>query len=114
MMLEPIPRESIAKVDLIPQAILNRPVSFFADRRNIRFFWESDDLDVYESAALRLNGTPFALRHYRGYPENTTTIYLPREVSNVTDITSMISAIVQALELSRTEICWQRSENPTL
>jgi len=102
-------------MDLVPQAILNKPVSFFADHWNIHFLQQSENLDVCQTAALRLNNeTVFALKHYRGYPEDTTTIYLPREVSNVNEITSLIGAIVHALDLSGAVIRWQRADDPNL
>lgn len=113
-MIEEIPQSSFANLELIPQAILDAPLSFFAKRWNIKFTQGTDELDSFQGAALRLDGIPFALRHYRGYPEDTTTLYLPREVSDLSKITAVIAAIVDALELSASAIRWQRADDPNL
>lgn len=111
-MLRPIALKDLDKVDLVPQAILSRPISFFQSR-GIMFVQGYDDLDAYLGAALSLNDElPFALKHYRGYPDDTTTVYLPGNVENVDEITRIVQRIVTALELSRDAISWQRADNP--
>jgi hypothetical protein len=111
-MLRPIPIAELGKIDLIPQAILNRPVSYF-EKHGIQFVQADDELDNYEGAALVLdNNLRFALKHHRGYPNDTITIYLSKEIQNLQQITSIVRRIVEELKLTPEVIRWQRSDNP--
>jgi hypothetical protein len=90
---------------LLPQAIIARPISYFRDALGIRISKSIDDFDEFEGAALRLNGElPFALKHYAGYPDETTTIYLPCTIRDVAQITTMIRRITKELHIARTWI----------
>ena len=114
-MLRPLPLREFFDVDLVPQAIINRPISFFHDQLGIDFVPDRDDLDEYEGAFLTFNGKwAFALRHYKGHPANKTTIYLLREFNKVETISNMIQEIVHELELPPDALFWQRSDNPDL
>ncbi|MFZ0677352.1 hypothetical protein [Candidatus Binatus sp.] len=113
-MLETVPFEKVVNLDLIPQAILNKPVSYFSEHWSIPFAHKYDQLDSYDQAALSLNGVLFVLRHYQHYPAGTTTICLPREISELNQITKQIYQIVEALHLSSAVIRWQRADNPDL
>lgn len=114
-MIRQLQPENFHEIDLVPQAIIGRPVSYFVDSLNIRLIAGSDDFDEYEGASLLLNNdTPFALRHYSGHPENTVTIYLPREYRDVDQITMILSHIAKELHVSRSDIIWQRAYDPEL
>ncbi|HTT76026.1 MAG TPA: hypothetical protein VMF50_08600 [Candidatus Binataceae bacterium] len=110
-----MPFSEITKLDLVPQAILRKPLSYFQRHLHMDIVRGEDDLDAFEGAALSLNGTlPFALKHYAGYPENTTTIYLSGNVTDIDAITSIINTIVRELELNNEAVEWQRSDDPDL
>jgi hypothetical protein len=114
-MLTPVPLTELAE-DLVPQAIIDRPTSYFAKQFQITFTREHDDLDEYKVAALRIGsqGFVFALKHYQGYPENTTTIYLPASVTSISTISYVIAAITDELRIPRSWIVWQRIDDPEL
>ncbi len=114
-MLRTLPLNEFFGVDLVPQAIIDRPISFFHDQLGIDFVTDNDDLDEYEGAFLTFNGKwAFALRHYKGHPADKTTIYLLREIDKVEAISEMIQEIVRELKLPDNALYWQRSNNPEL
>jgi len=115
LMLSPLPIRNLPPADFIPQAIFGRPASYFANTRRIIFIDDWDDFDRYEGAAFSLNGQlPFALKHYRGHPTDTLTLYLPSDIRDVEQITQIISAIMKELELGRDILVWQRADDPNL
>jgi hypothetical protein len=114
-MLQPIEISELGKIELVPHAIIKRPISDFDGRFGIRLVKDRDDLDAFEGAELLLNGKlRFALRHYRGYPPDTTTIYLSREFDDVQEITRIVGKILRELELPSSDLSWQRADNPNL
>jgi hypothetical protein len=99
----------------VPQAIIRKPISYFDGRFGIRLVSDRDDLDMYQGAALSLNGElRFALKHYRGYPPDTMTIYLSREFDDVQEITRTVEKILRELELPSSDLSWQRADSPDL
>jgi hypothetical protein len=74
-------------VDLVPQAVIAIPTTYFTRVFGCQFHKEADDLDNYEAAFFRLDDDlPFALIHYRGEPTDRTTLYFRednRDSSNV-------------------------------
>lgn len=114
-MLRAIPVKDLEKIELVPHAVIRKPLSYFRDVFGISFIQAHDDLDEYEGVALSLDGAwPLALRHYRGYPVDTTTVYLSRELRNVSEISRIIGRLLEELKLSRDTVDWQRSDNPDL
>ena len=117
-MFKTISPEAIAGMELIPQAIVARPTAHFSKRLNVTFAHEHDDLDDYEVAAFELLGygpaLQFALKHYAGYPADTTTIYLPFEVRDVEHVTHVIQLIAEDFGIQSGWIVWQRANDPTL
>lgn len=110
-MLHPIKLSDLDKMDLIPQAILNQPISYF-EKQGIHFVKDEDELDTFVGAALLLdNSVRFALKHHPGYPKDTTTVYLARNIHDLREITMMVQKIVEAFHLSREAIRWQRSSS---
>src|ERR1700723_998768 len=100
-MLRTISLEDAERYGLIPQAIVKRPVSFFAKVAGADVVKASDDLDHYEGTGLILNEeTPFAIKHYRGEPSDTATIFLSHLFSNVDEITAIVARVVNAFGLS--------------
>src|ERR1700719_872170 len=109
-MLRPIKIKELGNIDLIPQAIIKKPISYFDGRFGIHVVDDHDDFDTYQGAALSLNGElRFALKHYAGYPPGTTTIYLSREFEDVAEITRIVAKIIRELQLPVEAISWQRS-----
>lgn len=106
--------------DLVPQAIIGRSPSFLSRERNIKFIHGHDDFDDYIGAGLlvkndRLEQTiAVALRRYAGYPENTTTLYLPADIENVDLISRIVSVVMFELEIPEAWLEWQRANNPVL
>ena len=114
-MLRTIEIKELGGLELIPQAIIRKPISFFDGRFGIRVINDRDELDVYQGAALSLNDElKFALRHYAGYPPDTTTIYLSREFRDVQHIKGIVEKILRELEIPYSDISWQRADNPDL
>jgi len=99
------------KVEWVPQAILNVPLDYFTAKCGLLFFEGQDDLDVYEGANLQMpDGHPYALRHYRGYPADTVTIYLPFEVQDVDEISTLVRTIIAFWHLPQNVIGWERRD----
>jgi hypothetical protein len=114
-MLRPIPLKDLDQIDLVPHAVIRKPVSYFQKLLGVKFFKLHDELDAYEGAAFSLDdGLPLALRHYHGHPADTTTVYLARELRDIGEISRIIARIVEDLKLPRTAVDWQRSDNPDL
>ena len=106
-MIRPTPEHG--DIDLIPQAVLWFSVSSLAKR--YRVVEGEDDLDYYEGASFILDDRwPFAIRHYRGHPEGTTTIYLDANVREVGRIQQLIARIVRELDLPPKVVSWQRGD----
>jgi hypothetical protein len=98
-------------IEWIPQAILRVPVDYFTKKCGLFFFKREDELDEYEGANLQLpDGRPYALRHYKGYPAGTVTIYLPFEVTDVVEISSWVRAITDTWNLPPTVVQWERQD----
>jgi hypothetical protein len=110
-MVSPVPLD-LAE-DWVPQAIINRPISYFSDRFNMPVRKYHDDLDEFEGAALKVSDDVIvALKHYAGYPDNTTTIYLSGNIADVPLISNVLLFITTILDIPPTLIAWQRQDNP--
>ncbi|MBF6560208.1 MAG: hypothetical protein IVW56_07965 [Candidatus Binataceae bacterium] len=102
------------QIDLIPQAVIKKPISFF-EKQGIGFVHDNDTLDVFDGAAFLLDDLRFALMHHAGYPADTTTVYLPRDFGeDVEKITASIRVILSALQLSAESLVWERKDTPEL
>jgi hypothetical protein len=75
-----------------------------------------DDFDRYFGfGAISDFGYPFAIMHYRGYPESTSTIYLPRDFgSDLKKITEAVHSIATELTHSDKLLLWERKDDPDL
>lgn len=107
-MLKPIASLS---VEVIPQAILNCPVSEVVGGH-------SDivkDSDEFEGASFKLDSNlEIAVRHYQGYPKNTATIYIDQKVKDVEEISALIRKILSEFGLTEAVLSWERARNPEL
>ncbi|HEU0218304.1 MAG TPA: hypothetical protein VFQ90_16745 [Stellaceae bacterium] len=117
-MFKPISPESVADIEFIPQAIVSQPPSYFSRRLNVKFAHDHDDFDDYEVAVFEFSGYgdrfPFTLMRYAGYPDDTTTIYLPMAIKELPRITKTIQVIAKDLDIPAGWIVWQRADNPEL
>lgn len=102
--------------ELVPQAIIQAAIPDLARRYRWRLEEGHDDFDDYVGTAFVLEtptvserALPFAIMHYKGHPDATSTIYLPFEVQNVPLITKLISTITNELDISE-KIVWQRKD----
>lgn len=108
-MIEPIGSLS---VDVLPQAIVGLPVREIVTGE---LSSGNDDLDYFEGASFRLdNRIEIAVRHYRGHPANTSTIYIDRRENNVEQITWLIRRILDELRIPREALQWERRNDPDL
>jgi hypothetical protein len=57
---------------------------------------------------------PFTLKHYKGHPKDTTTLYLSHELRDLTKISEIILRIMYEAGLERRALAWQRSDDPDL
>jgi len=114
MTLMVVPSGDVSKVDFVPQAVLNKPLGYFATKLRASVETGLDDLDHYESISFNRNGLLFAVRHYKGHPDNTVTIYLPSKFHEVEQITNIVSNILSELSVSGEDILWQRRDDPDL
>jgi hypothetical protein len=115
-MLRTLNLRELGRSDLLPQAIIRKPVAYF-ESRGYRFERDSDALDEFQGAAFALDdGLRFALIHHQGHPADETTIYLTRGDGNgdVTKITSLVRAVLEALNLPPEALVWERKDNPNL
>jgi hypothetical protein len=129
MALRSVELEELRGVDLIPQAVIGKPVSFFEKHLSLHFIDDCDDLDYYRGAAMCLDDKlSFALMHHRSDPPDTTTLYLfsplqkgegpgerlSREIHDLEQISKAIRAVVDELKIPLDLIHWQRSHGPAL
>ncbi|MGA2409261.1 MAG: hypothetical protein ABSG46_02590 [Candidatus Binataceae bacterium] len=115
MMLKTLEFRELGKTDLIPQAIIRKPITYF-ERQAGTLVRDCDALDFFEGAAFALeDGLPFALIHHRGNPADETTLYLTRDCGRDTGgITNSIRRILRALQLTDDSLVWERQNGPEL
>ena len=103
------------QVDFVPHAVIGRSASYLQHHNKVEFTEGADDLDRFEGALLKLDDeVPIALRHYAGHTENTVTVYIPSEYTDVDVITRIIALLSKELQLQREDILWQRAQDPDL
>lgn len=97
------------RAEFVPQAIFDRPVSYFAEVLEVKVSEGHDDLDYYQGAAFLLDEfIPAAVMHYRGHPTGTTTLYLPFEVADPKLISAIVNMVVRAFDIPAGAVFWQR------
>jgi hypothetical protein len=101
-------------VEVIPQAIINRPVAEVVGNRS-QVVNDTDDLDSFEGASFKLDSNlEIAVRHYQGYPKNTSTIYIDQKINKVEEISALIRKILKEFGLSEDALSWERANDPDL
>jgi hypothetical protein len=99
-------------VELIPQAVLKYPPSYFEKNLGLAFEDKWDGLGDFRGVLLSLDNLVFALKRYKGHKEGTTTLYLSRDLTDVGTITQIVDTIVKGLGLNAADISWQRKDTP--
>ncbi len=108
-MIEPI---GCLSVDVVPQAVIGLPVEKVVGKR-AHISEGHDDLDFFEGASFKLdNQIEIAVRHYRGHPKDTATIYIDRREGDVKRISKLISQIMLEFHVPSAALRWQRRDNP--
>ena len=114
-MYRQIPLAMVADKEFVPQAILGVPPSALAELRGLDFVKAYDDLDRFDGAAVSVEDKiPVLLKRYDGYPHNTTTLYLPAEITDVDQITSLIRFVLERMWIPVEWITWERVNDPAL
>lgn len=114
-MIKPIPALS---VEVVPQAVIRRPIRDVIGGR-AELERGADGLDYFEGASFKFasfneGNLEIAVRHYRGYPKNTATIYIDQRVQEVEVITSLVREILGEFGLTEEALEWERAQNPSL
>lgn len=116
-MLKQIPLEKIPpKLDLTSQAILSRPIWEIAKKLGFELEKGEDDFDSYVGFGVFQEDWRlfFAVMRYRGYPEQTSTIYLPYQAQDTKEISKIVHFLVKEMSLSDKDIEWERQHDPAL
>jgi hypothetical protein len=93
--------------DVIPQAIIWRPLRFFTNL--IRS--GTDQLDEYVGASFIIgNDVRFDLRTYAGHPKLTVTLYLPDGIEDQTEISRVIKIVIREIAMPKHALAWQRGD----
>ena len=91
-------------VDMVPQAIFGRPIQYFT----LDYHEAQDDLDEFTCATFSMNNDcHFCLRHYRGHPQKTVTLFVE---ASVTRLNSVIPRVIRGFHMPTTAVRWQRGE----
>ena len=101
----------LKRTEFVPQAVIAEDVEELARRNNLKIESGKDDFDKYTGAGALSDvlNMYFALMHYAGHPDRTTSIYLPFHVQDVTMITKAVTHITQELGVASL-IKWQRKD----
>ncbi len=102
----------------IPQAIIAEDITVIAQRMGLILEHKTDEMDAvdgFRGAAVVLDGDiTFLIKHYAGFQEGTVQLYLPASISDVEDITEMISYVMSQTRMPPSRLMWQRKDNPEL
>jgi len=114
-MYRQIPLDTVIERDFLPQAVIGLSPYGFSEQRGLDFIEGSDDFDTFYGAAVLIEDKiPVVLKHYRGHPYNTVTMYLPAEITKVEEITSLLAFIAEKMWIPVEWFTWQRADDPTL
>lgn len=113
----PLAAAALPADDYVPQAIVARSTFDLAAPFGAEIVRDHDDLDLYDGVAFALDDDergavlPFTIRHYRGHPEGTATIYLPQAIRGSDEIASALQRIAEGLHIAPAEFVWRRGDN---
>ncbi len=115
MTVSPLALSSVGDVTFLPQAIVGQPISRACRVLHADVEHGTDDFDEFEGVGLMFEpGLPVSLKHYRGHPDGTFTIYLPYDVRDEARISGIVATVMRALDISADDLLWQRSDDPHL
>jgi hypothetical protein len=115
MIIRAIHMPDVTYGDFLPQAVINKPASYFSSSLGFNLVTSHDEFDEFEGGAFILDDRlPFTILHYKGHPVGTTTVYLPPSISDVGEISEIVHNIMRYCHLERNDLLWQRSDNPDL
>jgi hypothetical protein len=98
--------------EVVPPAVVGLPVEKIIGWR-ADISRGTDDLDYFEGASFKLDDKiEIAVRHYRGHPKDTTTIYIDRRENDVEHITQLIRRIFDELRIPLAALPRERRDNP--
>jgi hypothetical protein len=107
--------DTVRGLGFLPHAIIGRAIDQLSRTMNAKTETGHDEFDEYEGVAFALDdGLPFTLKHYKGHPVGTVTVYLPHQIHEVSEITDIIASIMRDLGLGPDALLWQRADNPEL
>lgn len=109
--------ELMESTELIPQAVMNVALEKLIGGKDSYIFSGVDEFDEFKGAAFCFTKKPdvrFALLRYKGHPRNTSTVYLPRDIHDVSAITKLVAQIIAEFGIAAQTLAWQRSDDPTL
>lgn len=93
--------------DVVPQAIIWRPLRYFT----LQIHDGADGLDSYKGASFSIgNDIRFDLRHYRGHPGLTVSLYLDEALVDEKRINEIIDIIVREMLIPLSAIAWRRGQ----
>jgi hypothetical protein len=91
-----------ANENFVPALSLNRPWEYFVKKFHLSDPERGvDDLDDYEVVLLEIDGDPFLLFRYAGYPTNMIDVFIP---SSLATSSRFLDRIVHELDVPREAI----------
>jgi hypothetical protein len=104
--IQPMDRETLAGLDLVPQALIQIPAG--AKPPSFPVEAGEDDFAAFRAAPLMLDGVfPFALFRYETAPQGELEIRLPHSL-RLDEVPRAIRRILTELELPVSAVKWQR------
>jgi len=108
-MLTRIAPEDVQKIDFVPQAIFNLPLTWFTDSPSaIRR--EVDDLDEFSVLYFSFNNKTIAVKAYKGFPEGTTSLYMDWSIKDEREITNTVHEFMSELSIPGDRLRWERQQ----
>lgn len=93
------------EADVIPQAIFWRPLVYFTTI--IR--QDQDGLDLYQGASFSIdNRLNFDLRHYRGHPNYTVSLYFAFTLRREPEVEAAVDSVVEMMAVPEHAVAWKR------
>ena len=92
-----------------PQAIFTLPIESFVRPDHPETAGE-DGLDAYRAIAGTVDGTPFTIRAYRGFPPRTVELYFSHAITDEAQIRALVARAMQAFAIPAAELAWQRGD----
>jgi hypothetical protein len=91
--------------DVLPQAILWRPLPYFTTL----YREDEDSLDHFRVVTFTIdNDLSFDLRTYRGHPYQTVTVYFPFKMQTLDDILPAIELVIAETAIPKFAVAWRR------